>query len=68
MADLRQLRSYRCKRAPPATQPWPNDHLDRTNQWCKQADADVPSWRTAERSCGSVSVRLSYTMVKENDV
>ena len=41
------------------------DHID---QWRKRPDADVPSWRTAERSCGSVSVRLSYTMVKENDV
>ena len=59
MADLRQLRDYRCKRAPPATQLRPKDHPDRTNQWCNQADADVPSWRMAERSCSSLEVALS---------
>ena len=38
----------------------PKDHPDRISQWRKQVDADMPSWRTAERSCSSLSVRVSY--------
>ena len=45
--------------APPATQLWPHDLPDHINQWRKRPDANLPSWRTVERSCGSVSVRAS---------